>query len=89
MLRLAALLHDIGKPATRQITAEGVRFHHHEVVGARMAEARLRELRYPSKVIDDVRTLIELHLRFHGYGDGWTERPSGATYATPGRCLTG
>lgn len=73
VLRLAALLHDIGKPATRQITADGVRFHHHEVVGARMAEARLRELRYPSKVIDDVRTLIELHLRFHGYGDGWTD----------------
>jgi poly(A) polymerase len=73
VLRLAALLHDIGKPATRQITAEGVRFHHHEVVGARMAEIRLRELRYPSKVIDDVRTLIELHLRFHGYGDGWTD----------------
>lgn len=73
VLRLAALLHDIGKPATRQVTADGVQFHHHEVVGARMAEARLRELRYPSKVIEEVRTLIELHLRFHGYGDGWTD----------------
>jgi poly(A) polymerase len=73
VLRLAALLHDVGKPATRQITPEGVQFHHHEVVGARMAEARLRELRYPTKVIDDVRSLIELHLRFHGYGDGWTD----------------
>jgi poly(A) polymerase len=73
VLRLAALLHDVGKPATRQITPEGVQFHHHEVVGARIAEARLRELRYPTKVIDDVRSLIELHLRFHGYGDGWTD----------------
>jgi poly(A) polymerase len=73
VLRLAALLHDIGKPATRRITPDGVQFHHHEVEGARMAEARLRELRYPTRVIDDVRKLIELHLRFHGYGDGWTD----------------
>ena len=72
-LRLAALLHDIGKPATRQITPEGVQFHHHEMVGARMAEARLRELRYPSAVIGQVRKLVELHLRFHGYGEGWTD----------------
>ena len=73
VLRLAALLHDIGKPATRRITPEGVLFHHHEVVGARMARERLQALRYPSSVIDDVCTLIELHLRFHGYGDGWTD----------------
>jgi poly(A) polymerase len=73
VLRLAALLHDIGKPATRQITPEGVQFHHHEVVGARMAEKRLRELRYPNSVIDDVRTLVEMHLRFHGYGEGWSD----------------
>ena len=74
-LRLAALMHDIGKPATRQITPDGVQFHHHEVVGARMAEARMRELRYPNATIEDVRTLIALHLRFHGYGDGdgWTD----------------
>ena len=72
-LRLAALLHDIGKPATRQITPEGVSFHHHEVVGARMARERLTELRYPSATIDEVCTLIELHLRFHGYGEGWTD----------------
>jgi poly(A) polymerase len=72
-LRLAGLLHDIGKPATRQITPEGVSFHHHEVVGARMAEQRLRELRYPNATVDDVRKLVELHLRFHGYGDGWTD----------------
>ena len=72
-LRLAALLHDIGKPKTREFTPQGVQFHHHEVVGARMAEARLRELRYPSVVIDDVRQLIEMHLRFHGYGEGWSD----------------
>jgi poly(A) polymerase len=72
-LRLAALLHDIGKPATRRITPEGVSFHHHEVVGARMAEERLRALRYPNGVVDDVRKLVELHLRFHGYGEGWTD----------------
>jgi poly(A) polymerase len=73
VLRLAALLHDIGKPSTRQITPEGVQFHHHEVVGARMAEKRLRDLRYPNHVIDDVRKLVEMHLRFHGYGDGWSD----------------
>src|SRR2546423_4893594 len=73
VLRLAALLHDIGKPKTRQITPEGVQFHHHEVVGARMAEERLRALRYPNHVIEDVRTLVEMHLRFHGYGEGWSD----------------
>ncbi|MDQ4107475.1 MAG: CCA tRNA nucleotidyltransferase [Actinomycetota bacterium] len=73
VLRLAGLLHDIGKPSTREITTDGVSFHHHEVVGARMAEQRLRELRYPNAVVEDVSTLIELHLRFHGFGDGWTD----------------
>jgi poly(A) polymerase len=73
VLRLAGLLHDIGKPSTREITPDGVSFHHHEVVGARMAEQRLRELRYPNDVVEDVRALIELHLRFHGYGDGWSD----------------
>jgi poly(A) polymerase len=72
-LRLAALLHDIGKPRTREVTSEGVQFHHHEVVGARMAEERLRALRYPNAVVENVRRLIELHLRFHGYGEGWTD----------------
>jgi poly(A) polymerase len=73
VLRLAALLHDVGKPKTRQITPEGVTFHHHEVVGARMARERLQALRYPNHEIDEVCTLIELHLRFHGYGEGWTD----------------
>jgi poly(A) polymerase len=75
VLRLAALLHDIGKPATRKITPEGVTFHHHEMEGSRMARARLSALRYPNATIDDVCTLIELHLRFHGYGEGegWTD----------------
>jgi poly(A) polymerase len=73
VLRLAALLHDIGKPQTRQVTAEGVQFYYHDVVGARMAEKRLRELRYPNDVVEDVRKLVELHLRFHGYGEGWSD----------------
>jgi poly(A) polymerase len=73
VLRLAGLLHDIGKPKTRQIGADGVSFHHHEVVGARMARERLTALRYPNATVDDVCTLIELHLRFHGYGEGWTD----------------
>jgi poly(A) polymerase len=73
VLRLAALLHDIGKPKTREVTPEGVQFHHHEIVGARMAEDRLRALRYPERIVQDVRTLVELHLRFHTYGAGWTD----------------
>jgi poly(A) polymerase len=73
VLRLAALLHDVGKARTRAITPDGVQFHHHEVVGARMAEDILRRLRYPNPIVDDVRRLVELHLRFHGYGDGWTD----------------
>jgi poly(A) polymerase len=72
-LRLAALLHDVGKPATRAFTADGVQFHHHEVVGARMAEERLRALRYPNEVIANVTKLVELHLRFHSYRMGWTD----------------
>ncbi|HLB61912.1 MAG TPA: CCA tRNA nucleotidyltransferase [Actinomycetota bacterium] len=72
-LRLAALLHDVGKPRTRQITSEGVQFHHHEVVGARMARERLQALRYPAATVDDVAKLVEMHLRFHTYGMGWTD----------------
>jgi poly(A) polymerase len=76
LTRLAALLHDVGKPRTRGFGPKGVTFHHHEVVGARMARARLLELREPSDVVDDVTRLVELHLRFHGYGEGeggWTD----------------
>ncbi len=73
VLRLAALLHDIGKPATREMTPDGVQFHHHEMVGARMADERLRALRFPMVVVEDVKRLIELHLRFHGYGEGWSD----------------
>lgn len=75
VLRLAALLHDIGKPATRRKEADGrVSFHHHEVVGAKMTRRRLRELRYPKAVVDEVAQLVFLHLRFHGYGNGaWTD----------------
>jgi poly(A) polymerase len=74
-LRLAALLHDIGKPKTRSFEAGGkVTFHHHDVVGAKLARKRLTALRYPSDVVKDVAKLVELHLRFHGYGDGqWTD----------------
>jgi poly(A) polymerase len=74
VLRLAALLHDVGKPKTRQITPEGVRFHHHEVVGARIAEERLRALRYSNEVVRDVVQLVEMHLRFHTYRMGWSDR---------------
>jgi poly(A) polymerase len=75
ILRLAALLHDIGKPATRKYEAGGgVSFHHHEVVGAKMARKRLHALRYSKEVIEDVAGLVYLHLRFHGYGKGeWTD----------------
>jgi poly(A) polymerase len=75
VLRLAALLHDIGKPKTRNlIPGGGVSFHHHEVVGARLAKKRLKELRFDNETIEAVETLVALHLRFHGYGEGeWTD----------------
>jgi poly(A) polymerase len=75
VLRLAALLHDIGKPATRRHEARGrVSFHHHEVVGAKLVRKRLTALRYPKDVIEEVSRLTFLHLRFHGYGRGeWTD----------------
>jgi poly(A) polymerase len=74
-LRWAALLHDIGKPATRRHEEDGgVSFHHHEVVGAKMVRKRMRALKYSKQMIDDVSQLVYLHLRFHGYGDGkWTD----------------
>ena len=75
VLRLAALLHDIGKPKTRTFVPDGgVSFHHHEIVGAHLAKARLRALRFDKQTVDDVSTLVELHLRFHGYGAGeWSD----------------
>ncbi|WP_051992281.1 CCA tRNA nucleotidyltransferase [Mobilicoccus pelagius] len=75
VLRLAAILHDIGKPATRRFEPDGgVTFHHHEVVGAKMAAKRLRALRYDKETVKAVSRLVELHLRFHGYGSGeWTD----------------
>jgi poly(A) polymerase len=75
VLRLAAILHDIGKPKTRTKLPGGkVAFHHHEVVGAKMTRKRLTELRFGKEVIADVSKLVELHLRFHGYGEGdWTD----------------
>ncbi|WP_344263268.1 CCA tRNA nucleotidyltransferase [Streptomyces sodiiphilus] len=75
VLRLAALLHDIGKPRTRKFEKDGrVSFHHHEVVGAKMTKARMSKLKYSNEMIKDVSRLVELHLRFHGYGSGeWTD----------------
>ena len=75
VLRLAALLHDIGKPATRRFEpGGGVSFHHHEVVGAKLTRARLRALRFDKETVKSVSRLVELHLRFHGYGSGeWTD----------------
>jgi poly(A) polymerase len=75
VLRLAALLHDIGKPKTRAFMPDGgVSFHHHEVVGAHLTKARLKALRFDNQTIEAVSTLVELHLRFHGYGTGeWSD----------------
>ena len=75
VVRLAALLHDIGKPATRRFErGGGVSFHHHEVVGAKLAAKRMRALRFDKDTTKAVARLVELHLRFHGYGDGeWTD----------------
>ena len=75
VLRLAALMHDVGKPKTRALIAGGgVSFHHHEVVGSRMTKERLRQLRFDHEMVNSVAKLVFLHLRFHGYGGGeWTD----------------
>ncbi|MFS1298700.1 CCA tRNA nucleotidyltransferase [Streptosporangium longisporum] len=75
ILRWAALLHDVGKPKTRRHEPGGrVSFHHHEVVGAQLSRKRMTELKFPKDVVADVSRLVELHLRFHGYGSGeWTD----------------
>ena len=74
LLRLAALFHDVGKPKTRAIGPGGVSFHHHEVVGARMTRERMQQLRYSTEDTEVVTRLVELHLRFHTYRMGWTDR---------------
>ncbi|MDP2775509.1 MAG: CCA tRNA nucleotidyltransferase [Nocardioides sp.] len=73
--RFAALMHDVGKPRTRRFVDDGtVTFHHHDVVGAKMTRKRMKALKFSNEQIDDVSKLVELHLRFHGYGDGeWTD----------------
>ncbi|MFY1597270.1 CCA tRNA nucleotidyltransferase [Micromonospora sp. WMMD737] len=75
VLRMAALMHDVGKPATKAVGSDGrVSFHHHEVVGARLTKARMKALRYPKETTAKVTALVALHLRFYGYGRGeWTD----------------
>ncbi len=73
-VRLAALFHDVGKPETREFGPDGVSFHHHEVVGARMTKTRMKELRFPTGTIDNVRQLVYLHMRPHTYALGWSDR---------------
>ena len=74
LLRLSALFHDVGKPKTRAFTDGGVSFHHHEVVGARMTRQRMKALKYSNDDIETVVALVELHLRFHTYRLGWTDK---------------
>ena len=74
LLRLAALFHDVGKPKTRAFVDGGVTFHHHEVVGARMTRQRMLVLKYPKDEVEMVTELVNLHLRFHTYRLGWTDR---------------
>jgi poly(A) polymerase len=75
VLRMAALMHDVGKPATKAVGRDGrVSFHHHEVVGARLTKQRMKAMKYPKDVTGDVVELVALHLRFYGYGRGeWTD----------------
>src|SRR3546814_915097 len=74
IVRMAALLHDVGQPKTRSFGPRGVSFHHHGVVGARMARDRLKALRFPNDQVEAITQLVDLHLRFHGYGDGvWSD----------------
>lgn len=75
LLRLAALFHDVGKPKTRTFVGpDGVTFHNHDLVGARMTQRRMEALRYPKEEIDVVSALVQLHLRFHTYRLGWTDK---------------
>lgn len=90
VLRLAALLHDIGKPDTRRFEeGGGVSFHHHEVVGAKMVRKRLRALKFSKEIVEDVANLVYLHLRFHGYGSGeWTDSAVRRYVTDAGHLLT-
>ncbi|MFI5607723.1 CCA tRNA nucleotidyltransferase [Amycolatopsis sp. NPDC051903] len=90
VLRLAALLHDIGKPETREYQpGGGVSFHHHEVVGARMTRKRLRALKYSKEIVEQVSQLVFLHLRFHGYANGeWTDSAVRRYVTDAGELLT-
>ncbi len=72
-LRLAALFHDIGKPATRSFEHGGVTFRHHEAVGAKITKKRMRELEFDRQTVKDVAELVRLSGRFKGYGDGWSD----------------
>ncbi len=74
VLRLAALFHDVGKPATRAISADGVTFRFHDVVGAKLTRKRMTALKYSQEMIDKVSALVELHLRFHTYKLGWSDK---------------
>ena len=74
IVRLGALFHDVGKPATREFGPDGVTFHHHEVVGSRLTRARMRELRYSNEDVDQVSDLVYLHMRAHTFRLGWTDR---------------
>ena len=75
VLRFAALMHDVGKPATRRFEPSGaVSFRHHDVVGSKLVKKRMRELRFDNDTIKNVARLVELHMRFYGYGEaGWTD----------------
>ncbi|WP_030161834.1 CCA tRNA nucleotidyltransferase [Glycomyces sp. NRRL B-16210] len=89
LLRIAALLHDIGKPETKDVTAAGgVTFHHHDVAGARLARRRMRELKFPKADVQAVSLLISLHLRFYGYGDGGRGGETGWTDSAVRRYVT-
>ena len=88
LVRLAALFHDVGKPKTRSFASGGVSFHHHEVVGARMTEERMRALKFPNEVVDDVTKLVYLHLRIHTYAMGWTDRAVRRYVRDAGHLLT-
>jgi poly(A) polymerase len=88
LLRLAALFHDIAKPNTRSISEDGVTFRFHDVVGARMTRQRMTALKYSQDTIENVASLVELHLRFHTYKLGWSDRAVRRYVRDAGDCST-